>query len=507
MRNCVVPEDRDSPDARAGGLPIALVVTIALIGVAIRAFVLASPLGRPDADEVVTGLMARHLLSDGYPQFLWGQHYGGTIEVLPVAISLRLLGSSVPAMRVPVISLAVANSLLVWRVARRLLPEDQAQIAGLLFWIGAPAAAWLGVREMLLYSPLTALGLTLALLAFRWRDDASLRDAALFGLVAGVGWWTSPTILYYLLPASAVVVLGGRFGARWRHTAVATVTALVGAAPWLHDNIASRGGSLKAGETFPTIGTYPERFAHFFSHGLPAILGWRETFTYEWVLGPVGVVGYIGVVGVLAFGVARALRAKAWDGIALIVFPFVFAWIPFVMDDPNLRYLLFVVPFVAVVIARVAVGRRAQVASLALALVVTGVGMQRLYAVSELDGSRFRIGNAGDLGRAIDVLDGEHIDAVYGDYWVAYRIAFESQERIIATPSWGIDRYEPYTARVRASPRVAWVVEAGSQRDALLRRLGELDVRAAELAAGEFAVVIPARPVTPDELPDAARRP
>lgn len=505
MRDWLVHEETAADHGDGRGLPAPLIAAVVALGVVARLVILLTPLGRPDADEVVVGLMARHLLADGYPAFLWGQPYGGTVEVAPVALSLRLFGSSVVAMRIPVVCLAVANALLVWRVARRWLPEDRAQVAGLLLWVAAPAAMWLSVREMLLYSPIVTIGLGLGLAACRLRDGGGVGDAAIFGVLAGLGWWTSPTVLYFLIPAVAVVAPRFRLRERWRLLPVAAVAFAAGALPWARANLDSHGASLEVRKTFPVTGTYLDRFAHFFTDGLPGVLGFRETFTYEWMLGVAGIVGFLVVAAVLVVGVTRAMARWAWDGIGLVAFPFVFASIPFVIDDPNLRYVFFAVPFAMVTIARVMTDRRAQVVVLAAAIVVSGFGLQRLYAVSEADGSRWRIGNVGDLGRVIEVLDREHIDTVYGDYWVAYRLAFESQERIIAAPSWGIDRYEPYTRRLRASPRIAWVVSIGPQRDALLRRLDELGVHASTQDAGEFTVVIPDRPVRPEELPDRAR--
>jgi hypothetical protein len=126
--------------------------------------------------------------------------------------------------------------------------------------------------------------------------------------------------------------------------------------------------------------------------------------------------------------------------------------------------------------------------------------------VSEVEASGFRVGNVGDLGPAIAALDRAGVTEVYADYWVAYRLAFETEERIVASPSWGIDRYPPYTARVEAAARPAWVVTVGPQLDALVAALDRLGVPADVVAAGEMAVVLPARPVAPGELPEAARR-
>jgi hypothetical protein len=481
-------------------------------GVALRVVILATPLGRPDADEVLTGLMARHLLTDHvYPPFFWAQHYGGTLELAPVALSMRLFGDSTLAMRLPTIVLGGVNALVLWRLARRLVSERRAQVAGLLLWIAPAAAIWFGVREQLFYVPTVLLGLLLGLFAHRIRESGRTIDYAVLGLVAGVGFWTSPNLLYFVLPAAVVLVWRPALRARAtelrRGIPVFVLAAVVGAWPWILDLVEHDKAPLHANNTFPVLGTYPSRFGYFFTDGLPAELGLREVFTYRWIGGPLGVLACLGLLAVIGVGLVRALRAVAWDGVGFALFPFVFASIAWVTDDPNVRYLFFVVPFVAVLVARVGGGRRVAALTLAAAVLVTAVGLQRLYTVSEVEDTGYRIGNVGDVGPALDVLRGEHIDAIYGDYWVAYRIEFESDEAVTAEPSWGIPRYPPYQQAVEASPRSAWVVSAGAQQQALLAALAGLGVHAEVHPAGELTVVIPDRPVGPLELPEAARHP
>lgn len=504
-------DDVDTLGDRRAGLPIVLIVAVAVIGLAVRVFLLRTSLGRPDSDEVLSGLMARNVGTDGYPPFLWGQHYGGTVQLAPVIVSMRIFGSSVWAMRLPNLGLAALNCVLVWRIARRFLPERSAQLAGLLLWLGPANAVWFGIREQLFYPPTVTLGLLLGVFAFRIRERDRLIDYAGLGLAAGVAFWTSPNLIYFVVPAAFVVLWDPKLRSRlWRlaqGSVVALVCAVAGAAPWIHDYLEYDGLPLRAGGTFPTTGTYPTRFAHFFTEGLPGVLGFRETFTHDWVGGPLGMLGAAAVTALLLVGAARSLRRAQWDGIGFAAFPVFFAAIPWVMDDPNLRYLFFVVPFVAVLLARSVTSVRVAIVALGLTLAMTGVGLHRIYDVSEVQDTGYRVGNVGDLDEAIAVLDAHGIDRVYGDYWVAYRIDFETDERIIAAPSWGIDRYERYTRTVRESPRSAWVVSEGQQAADLRAALDRLGVTAQHLPAGELVVVIPSRPVHPPELPEGARRP
>jgi hypothetical protein len=115
------PSSRASSTAGWAGPGRWAVAATIVVGVGLRALILAGPLGRPDSDEVLSSLMARHIWTDGWPAFLWGQHYGGTIEALPVAASYALFGPSTLALRVPTLLLAALSAVLVWRCARRLM--------------------------------------------------------------------------------------------------------------------------------------------------------------------------------------------------------------------------------------------------------------------------------------------------------------------------------------------------------------------------------------------------
>jgi hypothetical protein len=140
--------------------------------------------------------------------------------------------------------------------------------------------------------------------------------------------------------------------------------------------------------------------------------------------------------------------------------------------------------------------------------VMSGVGLVRLDQVATSPSSTFRIGRSGDLDAALAALDDADVDAVHADYWVAYRLTFESDERVIASPSAGALRSQGYETFVRQRDRAAWVVDADSDQErALLDRLDELGVPARVVDAGDYTVVIPDRNVQPEEMPNEARAP
>ena len=542
--SAIIEVDEARPGAPSGGAPARpwagpgrlAVAAVVVAGVALRAVAVSGALGRPDSDEVLSSLLARHLWSDGWPAFLWGQHYGGTIEALPVAVSYALFGSSTFALRLPTLVLGVVAAVLVWRCALRLMPPGSARVAGLLAWVWPPAAVWFGTREQLFYGPTVVIGLGAILLALRRADPAggggdrlggrAALEWAGLGLCLGLGWWTSPNIVYFALPAAFALLFPPGRTRRvawpgWRGVLVAGGAVLVGAGPWIVANIGSRVASLRDSQGFTANGTYPERLWWYVTHGLPAELGFREIGTLHWLGGLVGVLAY----GAALVGLGVAAR-RAWSGptssgqrssgrwapgadlVGFVAFPFLFATIPFGMDQANLRYLFFLAPLLALLVARLAGGTRTATAVLVGALVITGVGLVRLDLLATSPNSTFRIGRSGELGDVIRVLEAEHVDAVHADYWVAYRLTFESDERVIASPSAGALRSQADETFVRTRPRAAWVVEAdSSQQQALLDRLDGLGVPARVVVAGEYAVVLTDGNIQPEQVPNEARAP
>jgi hypothetical protein len=200
--------------------------------------------------------------------------------------------------------------------------------------------------------------------------------------------------------------------------------------------------------------------------------------------------------------------APPFDVVAVLVYPLIMATIPFVKSQGNLRYLFFLAPFVGLLLARLVGSLRAALVLLVAAISVTSLGLYRVQVVSEAAGAPQLVGVVDSLDELIGVLDREGIDTVHADYWVVYRLAFESDERIVGSPSAGALRYPPYDDRVRQADRAAWFVTAGSgQEDAMRLRLDELGVGYRVVPAGDLSVVITDRNVQPEELPNEARAP
>lgn len=458
-----------------------------VLGIALRLWVLTSPIGALDADEAVWGLMARHALDGELATFFWGQAYGGTQETLLAAPVLALAPTDPLALRlVPMLLFAVA-ALLVWRVGLRTVGDPAATTAAVLFWIAPAYLVWKSTRAHGFYGTAIVLALAILLLALRLRERDSPLDLAALGLALGLGWWATPQIAFVAVPALAWLV--------WRRPAVlrgvwiVLPAFLAGAAPWFAWNLDHGWASLQ--RPFPSGGdTYVDHLRTFFFATLPTMLGLRAPFTLEWPLGEL--VGRALEALALAGFVWLVLRRRRRREILLAVgslYPLLQSISPFSVLNEEPRYLVLLAPVIALLLGELA-ARTAATRWLAFAaaagLSVAGLAsMASVHlAVPPVGGKRV----PADLEPALRALEEAGVDRVLAHYSIAYRITFESDERILATSTSQV-RYEPHDRVVRSSPDPAYVLVAGTRDQRVQERWLRLDGYR-RLEAGPWAVYV-----------------
>ena len=206
----VAARPAESPAAHEQRRTVGYVVVGAFVvlGVAIRIWIMTGKLGTIDSDAAITGLMGRHLLHGGFRVFMWRLNHHGTISLFPVALSLRTLGmTSRFALELPYALISAGSAILVWRIGTRFLTSFQATFAALTLWLWPALFVWLGVNPYLAYVPTMCLGLAMLLCVQRAVERPErVVDWCLAGLFAGLGFWTSPNINYFVIPVAIWLV-------------------------------------------------------------------------------------------------------------------------------------------------------------------------------------------------------------------------------------------------------------------------------------------------------------
>ncbi len=545
------PATARSTSVGVTGMVVWVVASVAvLVGAAMRAWFLFH---RPvNADESIVGLMAKQILHGHFSAFYWGQSYGGGEPYL-VAVLFGIFGTSVWALKAVSVILSAVAALLTWRIVRQVTVDPAlAVLAGVAVWVFPRSAVSASTLELGFRGLTLACGLGLLLLALKIQngDDRFTVFGAL-GLAAGVGWWSSPEIVYFGVPAVVLVIWAivadtkVDRGLRWlARLVVAGVTGLIGSLPWLWANAHSHLSSLHTGafQVPPGSPGYGGRLKIFFQYSFPLLLNLRNESTGGWLWGrTTGVV----LVVLLAVVLVAALALCALAGgrtliiaIGVVLFPFLVALSPATWFWQDGRYDVFVVPLLAIVLAvgcaeaarrwtrsprrgqqSVAVGRTLASCLLAL-LLALGIANFAVF-VNSLDSFWAGWTNPdGPTDQAISALEAHGIRAGYADYWVAYRLDLLSDGRLrMTTAGADPDRWPSLDGTVTRSPKTAWlfvpVTAAGVTQFAettairgpaditeaqFLGELGHLGIPFHVVDTGLIQAVVPDRAVTPKEI-------
>jgi hypothetical protein len=464
------PRARPGFLVRPAAISAATVAAAVLVGMLLRAWVLSSDLGVLDSDEAIIGLMARHALDGEVSALVWLSPYGGSHESLLAAAVFAVAGSSVLALKLTSIAFFATAAVLVWIVGRRTVGEPAARLGAALFWLWPPFFVWFSTKARGYYGAALVCGLLVVLLALRLRERDSRIEAALLGLAVGVGAWVAGQTALLAVPAVAWLVWQ-RPGVV-RHGWVALPSALVGASPWLiwnarHDWIGFPPKAVAGSDT-----SYIERFADLFTTVLPTWLGLRLPFSLDWTLGRV-VGAALTAAAVVAFVLLLVRRARDPRlGLLFVIgaaFPFLYAASSFTYYVRDPRYVVFLGPVIALLVGRALAAHWATAAlglALAAGLSLTGLVQMERQALHNL--VEPGVPPPADVSPLVTVLDREGVTRVLAPYWVAYRLSFETDERILAT-STGFVRHAETDRIVRSDPAAAHVFVVGSRAEATAR--------------------------------------
>jgi hypothetical protein len=503
-----VAESSPAEGSRVSRRALVVVGILALVGLGIRLWIMTGRLGAIDSDEAITGLMARHLLDGEFRAFMWRLSYQGTIVTYPVALSFKLLGTSRFTLELPYLLMSAGATVCIWRIGVRFLRPFQAAFAALAFWLWPALYVWISVKPLIFYVPTLLLGLGVMLCAVRAVErPRGWIDWCLAGLFAGAGWWTSPNIMYFVVP-SVLWLAVFHWRSLWPRAFLSVPFAVVGALPWIWNDVNYGFDSLQA--NYGATGNYGEHFVYFFTHALPAALGIRAPFTGDWIIGFGHLVLYAIVLALLALSVWLGLRERSIAPIGLLTLPFLFALVPVASNLENDfigngRYFYFFTPFLAL-----AVGRLARPVTpacvLAVALAVSSVwGFARIYD------ARDGIGAGPPLGNVIEALDRGGHHEVFASFWVSARLTFESDERIVAVATDLGPSFQGFEDRVRHAKLPVFVVNRQDDLFFPIAGLRDLakqrSVTLHETRVGDYLIVVPSRKLLPPPAFDLSLRP
>jgi hypothetical protein len=513
---------------------------ILLAGTALRAWILASPLGEVDADESVVGLMALHIQAGELPAFYWGQPYLGSLEAYLMAAAFWLAGPSNLVLKIVPGLVYLGFAVLVFLGARRDYGDGVA-LSSLAYLALPPSflALW-SIKARGGYVELLALGQALTVMTAWVTEQRSRRPwrFGLLGLLSGLLLWTHVLGLIYVVPAALHLAVRLRRAILGTPLLAWVTCLLIGGMPALVYNLQHDWETLTAlSTTGTTLEAFQENLRALLRIGLPIIVGlgqatssplllaesWRQwPASWPWVPPLLLAILLIAILPSLQAVLAPVRRCvsgrdeerqaddpnpTALFGLAVLTLtpPLVsLGRFGELVAEPRYALPLYAaVPLFAAAALRLSSGgwalpttrRRARghgghsppypapIPVLVIGCVFAINAWSLMSADPRLNLPTTAAGsNQANRRELIGYLESRGLTEVYADYWLAYPLMFESQEHILASvTSGGYDRLGSYAYFVAVSQRPAFVFVSGSAEqsafDSKLAAIGGRAVR------------------------------
>jgi 4-amino-4-deoxy-L-arabinose transferase-like glycosyltransferase len=525
---------------------IGIVLGILAAAAALKAWLVGMDLVPFNADEAVVALMARHILGGERPVFFYGQAYMGSLDAYLVAAGFWIFGQQVWVIRL-IQGLLYLGTIIttVWIGWIAFGSFKTGLVAACLLAVPAvnltlyTTASLGGYGEALLIGNLILLtGFYLA----RSLSNGGLQTrylALALGFLVGLGLWANGLTLVYSIPAGLVVLFSlvqqrKRSGERgWIFNAGGLIVGfLAGSSPWWIFALRSGWGSLFA-ELFGSAVSVEQAsfwgrvWAHLVNLlllGGTVLFGLRPPWEVRWLALPLLPLALIFWVAVSIFFVRNMLRNTRqaliyWMlGGVCVVLSLGFLLTSFGVDPSGRYFLPLCVPLAlaaAEMVQSILPKGVWQALVIGVVLVFNFWGTLQSAAYPPGITTQFYPPSAIDHRYDADLIHflaqaGEHFG--YSNYWVAYPLAFNSNEQFVFIPRLPYhpdlryttrdDRYPAYDRLVENSLQVAYITTRNPALDVWLRNgFSEAGITWLEKTIGDYQIFYHlSRPLRPEQI-------
>jgi 4-amino-4-deoxy-L-arabinose transferase-like glycosyltransferase len=497
---------------------------VILLGLSLKIALLLADVFPFNADEAIVGLMARHILMGEKPIFFYGQAYMGSLDAFLVAGVFKIFGQGVWGIRLVQIILYLFTILTSYWVGYLFFDSYRAGLIAAFLMAVPPVNTTLYTTVSLGgYGEALLIG-NLILINTRMLQEKNKKNAAwlwfTWGFLCGFGLWANGLTLVYSIPAGAWLCFYILQGRKWR-SEIAIILQLVGgllvgSLPWWifaikngwSNLITELFGAAVAVESEPFFLRSLNHLFYFIMLGLPAAMGLRPPWDVSWLGLPL--IPFVLILwGKILWNWFKLPQSSSLKWILEGVFLTLFIGFVFTSFgvDPSGRYFL---PLW--VILSLAAGKvfdewgKKKNSSLALIGVISLFNLwgniqcalinppgltTQFYAPARVDMRA--------MPEVIQFLKEQGEVRGYSNYWLAYPLAFLTNEEIIFSPRFPYhpdlryterdDRYPLYTKQVEASDKVALITTRNPALDEKLRwLLKDKGIRWNEKQIGDFLI-------------------
>ncbi len=486
-----------------------------------------------NSDEAIVGLMARHILDGERPIFYYGQAYMGSFDAWLVSAGFAIFGTKIWVIRAIQILLYLCTITLSMLIVSKVSQSKLAVIVtGILLAFPTVNMTLYTTVSLGGYGESLLIGSILLLLFLIYpKVEISYRSKALLtfsiGILAGFGFWVNSLTLVYSIPVFVLLIyqwfrwknVGFQFCKIFKLSLTMMVGLIAGMTPWIYF-IFQSGWHTAIGEIFGSavaVGnrnfliSIAEHLRNLILFGSTVIFGIRPPWGIQILAEALMIPAMLVWMLIIYFGLRKSVinsNKIFWKLVASVCMVLFFGFLltPF-GNDPSGRYFLPIYHMMAI-------GAGIVLAALKLKFGYKLVGIAMLVIFNTWGTVQCAIINPPGLTTQFDVVaqidhsyDEELIRFLedkeefygYSNYWIAYPLAFRSDEKLIFVPAlpYHLDfrytkrdnRYEPYNELVSSSQKIAYITTKYPSLDERIRnRLKQLNIQWREEKIGDYQI-------------------
>ncbi len=419
---------------------------IVALGVAYRYFVLEYNGFPVDSDEAIVGLMAKHILEGKeIPIFYYGQNYMGSLEAILTSGVFSFFGQSNFSLKLVPLFFSGLHIYLTYLIARQFVSSNYSLLAALFCALGPNALIFWSAKTRGGFIELVVLGSLSLYLVLKVMEIKYASSTLLFalGLVLGLGWWVNNQIVFYMLPIGLFcLVLAIKRAKFFSYFFYGIFGFLIGGAPFWYANIflEPKWATFKVLFSGATHTNISKNINGFFNESVPMILGakrfWSENEFFN----------YSSILAYSLFTVALLslfFIKKRKESLLLITFLLstilIFSFSKFGSLYKAPRYLLplySVIPVVYAIFAST-ISKKLNANLILCSIFPLLVLALQLYPVTSLKNIKQGMAIVNHVDRIAENntelyswLEQEKYNFIDTNYWIGYRIAFETDEKV-----------------------------------------------------------------------------
>lgn len=436
--------------------PWLFIILLVIIGAALRLDFMIAYDFVPDSDEAIVGLMAKHIMEGAdVPTFYYGQHYMGSFEPFLVSLLFKFFGYQTELLKIVPLIFSLLLILALGAIGYELGGRKGALITALITAIPpSTLVVWSG-KARGGFIELVFIGAFVTLSCFWWVKSGKFdfKRLAIISFLLGFGWWTNNQIVYFY-PAVGLILIWLAFKTTktffqgLKLTTFATIFSfcfwILGGLPfWLYNlnnDFASFKQLLRDHEA-----TLSEHLIGFFQNSLPILLGGKRDWHVEELF------PYSSLLSVLLYAlpILIALLFLLFDSnqkikpkvfylfILLITSATVFILSPYGYLSEAPRYLL---PIYVAIIPLAGFGisllynKKQNTLASTIIFGILALNLSSSYLFNRaVPGEPFVFSGervSRDHQELYDFLKSSNIKWIRTNYWIGYRIAYETAEEI-----------------------------------------------------------------------------